>query len=67
MREVLDMQTVIRWPIEFHHDRESFELRFERIDANYVARKGWLPCATEGEWLAYVEEQEEPDSTRVIE
>ncbi len=67
MREVLDMQTVVRWPVEFNGERETFELRFELIDTTFVARKHWLPYATEKEWLDYVEKHRDPNSTRVIE
>jgi len=67
MREVLDMQTVVRLPVEFKNERETFELRFEPIDTKFIARKNWLPYATEKEWLAHVEKHRDPSSTRVIE
>lgn len=67
MKEVLDMQTVIRVPIEFRNDKETFELRFEAIDSKYVAYKGWLPYSTEDEWLSFVARNRAPEDTRVIE
>ena len=67
MKEVIDMQAVVGWPIVFRSDKESFELKFERMDTPYVARPGWLPYATEAEWLAYVNAHRDPADTRVIE
>ncbi|HPS52438.1 MAG TPA: hypothetical protein PLK08_02700 [Phycisphaerae bacterium] len=67
MKEVIDMQTVIRLPMEFRSDKEKFELRFEIMNTPFVARKGWLPYATEEEWRKYVEAHHKPDDTRVIE
>ncbi len=67
LKEVIDMQTVIRLPLVFRCETEPFELRFEAIDTPYVSRQGWLPYATESEWLAYVEEHRDPRSTRIIE
>ena len=67
LKEVIDMQTVIRLPLVFNSDTEPFELRFKVLDTPYVSRQGWLPYATEAEWLAYVAEHRDPSSTRVIE
>ncbi len=67
LKEVIDMQTVIRLPLVFRSETEPFELRFEALDTPYVSRQGWLPYATESEWLAYVAEHRDPRSTRVIE
>jgi len=53
--------------VEFRSEKESFEFRFEVIDSKFVARKNWLPYATEKEWLAYAEKHKDPSSTRVIE
>lgn len=67
MKEVIDMQTVIRLPLDFPEARQEFELQFERMDTPYVSRRGWLPYATEAEWLNFVAEHKIPDSHRVIE
>lgn len=67
MKEVLDMQTVVRLPIDFRTERQEFELRFEPLDTPYLARKGWLPYATEEEWRRYLAEHPFPDPHRVIE
>ena len=67
LKEVIDMQTVIRLPLVFRAATEPFELRFEALDTPYVSRQGWLPYATESEWLAYVAEHRCPLSSRVIE
>ncbi len=66
MKEVIDMQTVIRLPLEFKNDQEAFELRFELMDTSFVARNGWLAYATEKEWLKYIEKNHKLDDTRVI-
>ncbi len=67
LKEVIDMQTVIRLPMAFRTETEPFELCFEALDTPYVSRQGWLPYATEAEWLAYVTEHRDPRSTRIIE
>ncbi len=67
MKEVIDMQTIIRMPLDFQKTRQEFELQFQRMDTPYVSRKGWLPYATETEWLNFVAEHKIPDSHRVIE
>jgi len=67
MKEVIDMQTVISLHVVFRSDKEDFRLEFECMDTDYVARPGWLPYATEAEWLAYVKANKDPSDTRVIE
>lgn len=67
MKEVIDMQTVISWPVNFRSAEERFCLQFEQMDTPYVARPGWLPYATEAEWLAYVKAHQIASDTRVIE
>jgi hypothetical protein len=67
MKEVRDMNVVIRLPVTFGHEREDFELRFTELDTPYLTRKGWLPYATEEEWLKYVREHRNPGDTRVME
>ena len=54
MKEVIDMHSVMRLPLEFRSDSEMFELRFEVMDTDGVSRPGWLPFSTEEEWLEYV-------------
>lgn len=67
MKEVIDMQTVVSFNIRFEQDEVPFTLRFETMDTEFVSRPGWLPYATESEWLAYVEEhRSEYDPDRVI-
>jgi hypothetical protein len=67
MKEVIDMQTVVRLPVQFKRNKEPFMLRFKVMDTKYVSRDGWLPYATEKEWLAYVRKNRDAGSTRVIE
>ncbi len=67
MKEVLDMNVVIRRPVHFSAEREAFELRFRPRGTPYVSRKGWLPYTTEREWLEYAERHRAPDDPRVFE
>jgi len=67
MKEVLDMNVVIRRPVHFSAEREAFELRFRPRGTPYVSRKGWLPYTTEREWLEYAERHRAPDDARVFE
>ena len=67
MKDVRDMSVVIRIPIRFHESEERFRLRFEVMNTKYVSRKGWLPYATEREWLEYIDRNKKPKDTRVIE
>jgi hypothetical protein len=67
MKEVIDMQTVIRLPVRFQKEKEPFELAFELMETPNVSRQGWLPYTTEAEWLAYLAEHKDHGSTRVIE
>ena len=57
MKEVIDMHSVIRLPIEFKSNSEMFELCFEKMDTDFVSRPGWLPYSTEEEWLEYVRDK----------
>ena len=67
MKEVLDMNVVIRRPVHFTTGREAFELRFRPLETPYVSRKGWLPYTTEQEWLEYAERHRSPGDPRVFE
>jgi hypothetical protein len=60
------MNVIIRKRIDFSRQAEPFLLRFEPVGTPYVSRPGWLPFATEEEWLDYVGKHREPDDTRVI-
>ena len=61
------MHFVIRRPVHFSAERETFELRFRPRGTPYVSRKGWLPYTTEREWLEYAERHRSPDDPRVFE
>ena len=67
MKEVRDMNVVIRRPFHFASEREAFELRFKPRGTPYVSRKGWLPYTTEQEWLEYAERHRSPGDPRVFE
>jgi hypothetical protein len=67
MKEVIDMQTVIRLPMDFKSNKETFKLRFEVMNTKFITRKGWLSFATETEWLEYIDVNQKTGDTRVIE
>ena len=68
MKELEDMNVVIRKEIKFTTEHESFELFFfEPWEEKFVVAKGLLPYTTEAEWLEYVRKRRAPVDTRVIE
>jgi hypothetical protein len=67
MKEVIDMQVVARVPVRFTGAQQSFSLSFAPVGTRFVSRRGWLPYATEAEWLAYVAGTRPHDDPRVIE
>jgi hypothetical protein len=67
MKELEDMNVVIRKEIKFTKDHESFEIFFEPWEEKYVTAKPLLPYATEAQWLEYVRKHRSPGDTRVIE
>ena len=67
MKDDRDMTVVIRKQLRFESDTESFEFRVEPVGTRYVSRKGWLPYATEEEWLAYVADHSNEGDMRVVE
>jgi hypothetical protein len=66
VKEILDMNVIIRKEIYLASDTESFELRFEHLQTPHVARPGWLPYSTEREWLDYLGQNRRLDDPRVI-
>jgi hypothetical protein len=66
MKEVLDMNVVIRKDIHLDEDDAPLDLRFEPLNTNYVSRPGWLPFTTEEEWLDHLEKNRDPGETRVL-
>ncbi len=67
LKELEDMNVVIRKEIRFTREKESFELFFEPWEEKYVAARSLLPYATEAEWLEYVRKHRLPGDTRIIE
>ncbi len=67
MKEVIDMNVVARVPVRFAEGQQSFALSFAPVGTRFVSRRGWLPYATEAEWLAYVARTRAHDDPRVIE
>jgi len=66
MKDVRDMNVVVGYPVSFAREKESFALRFERMDTAYVSRRGWLPYATEEEFIRHFEHHRRPGDTRVL-
>lgn len=66
VKEVLDMNVIIRKEIHLATDNENFDLHFEPLVTKYVSRPGWLPFSTEEEWLDYIKETHGSDDPRVI-
>jgi hypothetical protein len=67
MKDLVDMNVIIRKEISFESDHEEFELFFEPWEERYVTAKHLMPFSTESEWLDYVEKNREAGDTRVIE
>ncbi len=67
MKELEDMNVVIRKEIKFTKAHESFEIFFEPWEEKYVTAKPLLPYATEVQWLEYIRKHRIPGDTRVIE
>jgi hypothetical protein len=67
MKELIDMNVIIRKEIRFNKDCESFEIFFEPWEEKYVTARPLMPYATEAEWLEYAEAHRLPGDTRVIE
>jgi len=66
MKELDDMNVIVRKEIRFESDREEFEIYFEPWGERYVTGKHLMPFATEAEWLDYVEKNRKPGDTRII-
>ncbi len=67
MKDLDDMNVIIRKEISFQSDHEEFEIFFEPWEERYVTGKHLMPFSTEAEWLEYVRENRQPGDTRVIE
>lgn len=66
MKELIDLNVVLRKPVHFATPVERFELFFEPWDPPCVAPRGLMPFATEKEWRAYAREHWNPGGTRVF-
>jgi hypothetical protein len=67
MKELIDMNVVVRMPVSFARETEAFELEFTPRGTPYVGRKGWMRYPREEDWLAEVKKNRKPGDTRVIE
>lgn len=67
MKELEDMNVVIRKEIRFNKEHEDFEIFFEPWEEKYIVAKPLMPYDTEAEWLDYVKKHRKPGDTRVIE
>jgi hypothetical protein len=67
LKELLDMNVIMRMPVHFNQDCEPFELYFEPWELGFVTPKNFFPYSTEIEWLDYVKMNRQPGNTRVVE
>ena len=67
LKEIKDLNVIVRLPVEFKRERMDFELFFEPWELPYVTPKHFFPYSTEREWLDYVEDNRKPGDTRVYE
>ena len=67
MKEVVDMQTVLNYPVVFEHEKEEITLEFEMLPNDLVSRPGWLSFYDEAGFRKFIEENPYPEKTRVIE
>lgn len=67
MKEVVDMQTVINYPIVFEHEKEEIVLEFEPLTNGLLARGGWLSYHDEAGFQQFIKDNPYPEKTRVIE
>ncbi len=67
LKELIDMNVIIRKEIKFKEDCESFDIFFEPWEEKYVTARPLMPYATEAQWLEYAEQNRKPGDTRVIE
>jgi hypothetical protein len=67
MKELVDLNVVMRKPVHFRRGVERFELFFEPWELPCVSPHGLMPFATEKEWLRYTRRNRQPGDTRVFE
>ncbi|MHB0935348.1 MAG: hypothetical protein ACYDCO_23045 [Armatimonadota bacterium] len=66
LKELLDLNVILRLPVQFSEETAEFELCFEPWELGLVAPVGLLPYATEQEWREYMRRTGK-DDTRVYE
>jgi len=66
LKELLDLNVILRLPVQFDEETVDFELCFEPWELGLVAPVGLLPYATEAEWREYMRINGKGD-TRVYE
>lgn len=67
LKELQDLNVILRLPVHFAGDTVRFELDFEPWNLGLVAPRGLLPYATEEEWRDYMRRARKPGDTRVFE
>lgn len=67
MKEVVDMQTVINYPVTFEHEKEEITLEFEPLTNGLVSRPCWLSFYDEAGFQEYIKTHPYKEKTRVIE
>lgn len=66
LKELLDLNVILRLPVRFDEETVEFELFFEPWELGLVAPVGLLPYATEQEWREYMQRNGKGE-TRVYE
>ena len=67
MKEVVDMYTVINYPIVFEHEKEEIVLEFEPLTNGLLSRPGWLSYYDEAGFQQFIKDNPYPEKNRVIE
>lgn len=67
LKELLDLNVIMRLPVHFTEDTVDFSLDFEPWELGYVAPVGLISYATEQEWRDYMHHHAKPGDTRVYE
>jgi len=67
LKELLDLNVIIRLPVSFGSDRTNFELFFADHDPRMLSLMGLTNYSTKEEWQAYMKENYTKEDTRVFE
>lgn len=67
LKELLDLNVIMRLPVHFTEDTVDFEFFFEPWELGLVAPVGLISYATEQEWRDYMQRTGKQGNTRVFE